>query len=285
MVLALAASHIATGAVARDLVTDESASPKPQAAQVDLSEAFHTKSVWKLVVTEGPQVEDYGGNAAPGALTLCLRTGPSGPCLTAPVTPTLRATAAGDPRWEPHYLLSAKFVYPRGPKAAPFLLIQTGSLSSGDGDQLIATQLVAYDAGQDAFQRVFERSVGRNNNQEVRFVASGRLQGDVITATPQDRAPYRYWIVVDRLSNRGAYRQALRYASATRYNDGNPLAVIDSETPNILHRLGLWPRGQPAPTPSELDGPPCSRPTIRHGELWCDDPKSSVPSESAPPRP
>ncbi len=35
------------------------------------------------------------------------------------------------------------------------------------------------------------------------------------------------------------YHQIMRYRGATRYGDGNPLAVIDSEMPGLWHRLGL----------------------------------------------
>ncbi len=167
--------------------------------------------------------------------------------------------------------MTAKVVYPRGPKAAPFLLIITGSLNSGDGDQIVATQLVAYDADHDAFRRVYEKSAGHNNNEEVRFVTEGLLRGSVITAEPQEHRPYGYWIAVNSLTATGAYRQVLRYRSATLYNDGNRLAVIDSEMPNIERQLGLWKPGQPIPTPSPGgNAKPCLRPTLRHTELWCD---------------
>ncbi len=245
--------------------------PAPQGVQLDLAHSFHTRSHWRFAVTEGPPVEDFGGNDAPGALTLCLRKGPTGPCVPDPVTLPLRATTA-DYRiaWEPHYLLTAKVVYPRGPKAAPFLLIVTGSLNSGDGDQIVSTQLVAYDAGRDAFRRVYGKRTGHNNNQEIRFVTDGPLRGSVITAEPQDHLPYGYWVEVDRLTPEGAYKQVLRYPSATVYNDGNPLAVIDSEMPNIQRRLGLWKPGEPIPKPVlATGGKPCLKPTLRHTELWC----------------
>jgi len=185
--------------------------------------------------------------------------------------PPLRATTPDYAiAWEPHYLLTAKVVYPRGPTAAPFLLLVTGSLNSGDGDQVIATQLLAYDPGRDAFRRIFNKSTGHNNNQEIRFIADGPLRGSVITAEPQEHLPYDYWIVVDALTREGTYRQALRYRSATHQNDGNPLAVIDSEMPNIERQLGLWKSGDPLPSPAAVDGKPCIKPALRHSELWCE---------------
>jgi hypothetical protein len=269
MALAAVLAGLATATQALD---DQPAyRPGSQATQLDLGGPFHARSTWRLVVTEGAPAKDYGGNDAPGALALCLRKGPTAPCVPGPVTLPLHAPSPDYAMaWEPHYLRTAKLVYPRGPKAAPLLLIVTGSLYSGDGDQLVATQLVGYDPVHDAFRRVYAQSTGRNNNQETRFVAAGPLMGSVIAAEPQEHLPYGYWIVVSRASATGVYRPVLRYRSATLYNDGNPLPVIDSEMPNIEQRLGLWRPGAPLPAPRfTSDGKPCRRPVLRHGELWC----------------
>ena len=245
--------------------------PTPQGAQLDLQKSFHTRSPWRLVATEGPQVKDYGGNDAPGVVTLCLKRGSTGPCLPDPVAPQQRTpTPDDDVVREPHYLLAAKVVYPHGPRAAPFLLLVTGSLYSGDGDQAIATQLIRYDAGRDAFQRIYSKRTGHNNNQESRFIVAGPLRGSVITAEPQEHAPYAYWIEVNSLSPVGAYRPVLRYRSATHYGDGNPLAVIDSEMPTIERRLGLWKPGEALPVPATNGkGKACVKPMLKHAELWC----------------
>lgn len=267
LVATLAAGLAGPAALAQSQGSSE-APPAPQGVQLDLTKAFHTRSPWRFVATEGPPTKDYGDNDAPGVLTFCLRKGAGGPCISDPVTLPLRApTPDYAIAWEPHYLLAAKVVYPRGPKAAPFLLIVTGSLNSGDGDQVVATQLIAYDPGRDVFRRVYGQSTGHNNNQEIRFVTEGPLRGSVIAAEPQEHLPYGYWIQVSSLTPAGTYRQVLRYRSATLYNDGNPLAVIDSEMPNIEKRLGLWKPGQPIPTPR--NGKPCPKPMLRHTELWC----------------
>jgi hypothetical protein len=272
LVVAIAAMLTGSVTVAQSPGSVPPYHPAAQAIQLDLTKPFHTHSPWRLVVTEGPQVKDYGDNDAPGALTLCLDKGSTGPCLSDPVTLPLRApTPDFAIAWEPHYLLTAKVVYPHGPAAAPLLLIVTGSLNSGDGDQIVATQLVSYDVVHDEFLRVYGRSTGHNNNQEVRFVAEGPLQGDVITAEPEEHLPYGYWIVVYKPSPTGTYRETLRYRSATRYNDGNPLAVIDSEMPNIERRLGFWKPGDPLPAPRLAgNGKPCTRPMLKHAELWCE---------------
>lgn len=247
---------------------------RPQGMQMELTGSFHARSAWRLVVREGAPTKDYGDNDAPGALSLCLHSGPAGPCVSGPVSlPLQRTTPDGSPAWEPHYLLAAKMVHPRGVQAAPLLLIVTGSLNSGDGDQIVATQLIAYDAGKDVFHRVYGGRTGHNNNQEIRFLDGGPLRGSVISAEPQDRAPYGYWITVSSPTAAGDYRPVLRYRSATLYNDGNTLAVIDSETPNIEKRLGLWKAGRPIQTDLDGHAKPCARPVLRRTELWCDGPK------------
>ena len=106
--------------------------PEAQPATLDLTQVFHTRSPWRLVATAGPPVKDYGENDAPGPLTLCLYKGPTGPCVSEPVTPPLRTGSPEAPTlWEPHYLLAAKAVFPQGPRAAPLLMIVTGSLNRG----------------------------------------------------------------------------------------------------------------------------------------------------------
>jgi hypothetical protein len=72
-------------------------------------------------------------------------------------------------------------------------------------------------------------------------------------------------VVVSRLDG-SAYRQILRFRSATHYGDGNPLAVIDAEMPNIEKRLGLWHAGQPLPLPAKG----CAKPHLVKSVLWCE---------------
>jgi hypothetical protein len=146
------------------------------------------------------------------------------------------------------------------------LLVQTAGAPGADGDQLIFTQILAYRRDLDQFTRIYGRTTGRNNNQDVRFMSSGPLAGGVISAEPTENSPYAFWITVNRLTPGYTYEQVLRYRSATRYNDGNSLAVIDSEMPNIQRRLGLWKDGSPLPLPA----PACRKPRLVKMELWCD---------------
>ncbi len=145
------------------------------------------------------------------------------------------------------------------------LLLEIASVHAGDGDQRMATLILAYDRAHDRFVRSYEHRTGHNNNQEVRYMRDGPLQGDIITSEPTDDAPFGYWIVVNRLTPALTYDQVLRYRSATVYGDGNPLAVIDSEMPNIQQHLGLWHPGQPLPLPKGS----CARPRLVRMALWC----------------
>lgn len=239
----------------------------PPASPIDLSKPFHTRSPWRLTYTQGPETEDYGGNPAPGALHLCLEKARSGPCLGEPVSAENPAKPGESPDWGPHYLEAAKPVYPQGEAEAPLLEIVTASVHAGDGGQVVVSQLLKYDRARDAFERIYRHDTGTNNNEEVRFVTDGPLRGAVISAEPTSNAPFGYWITVSRFTPARTYRQALRYRSATRYNDGNPLAVIDSEMPNIEQRLGLWKPGEPLPLPAHKA---CPKPHLTRLELWCE---------------
>ena len=168
----------------------------------------------------------------------------------------------------PFHLFSGNVVYADPNKSKPLLLLKVCGQQSGNGNCLIASALYLYDKGTDGFTRVFLNLTGRNNNQATRFVESGPLQGDVIVDYPTENAPYTYWIEVYRAGDSGQYDRILRYRSLTGYSDGNPLAVADSEMPEMLHRLGLWQPGDPLPVPAHLPQG-CSHLFMRHGEEWC----------------
>jgi hypothetical protein len=170
----------------------------------------------------------------------------------------------------PYHLFASNIVYGGPTKTRPFLFVEVcgAGAMSGDGDCGIATALYTYDKDNDRFTRVFLNLTGRNNNQATRFVESGPLQGDVIVDNPTEDAPYSYWIEVYRAGSSGQYGRILRYRGFTGYSDGNPLAVADSEMPEILYRLGLWKPGDPLPLPAHLPQG-CSHLFMRRGEEWC----------------
>ena len=57
----------------------------------------------------------------------------------------------------------------------------------------------------------------------------------------------------------------LRYRITTRYGDGNPLALIDSEMPNIQMRLVLIKPGGQLPLPAGK----CPNERLIKRALWC----------------
>ena len=234
-----------------------------EGSELDLSGPFATRSAWHIGLVQGPPV-DFDGDKVPGEIRLCLTRPGSGAC-DPQLRQTLRPDTADGPYSQPHYLQSAELVRPRGDARDPLLMVRTASLSSMTNDQLILTQLLAYRAERDGFLRVYEHVTGRNNDQEVRYVPSGPLRGDVISAEPTGDAPFGFWILVSRYASGRPYQQVLRYRSATRYGDNNPLPVIDSDMAEIQQRLGLWHPGMSLPLPAA----PCPKPHLKAMELWC----------------
>ena len=232
-------------------------------AAIDLTKAFGTRSAWRFTAMQGPEIPDQYMGPIPGAVRICLKKAGDHPCI-AGLEPRPGMLLPND-TWEPHSLDMAKLVYPRGNSAPPLFLIRTASAQAFNGDQGELTLLIAYQRASDRFTTVYNHLTWHNNNQEVRYITSGPLKGSVVSAEPAEHSPFGYWISVSKLSPAYTYRQTLHYLSATRYNDGNPLAVIDSEMPNIQKRLGIWKPGVPLPLPAG----PCPKPRLTHMELWC----------------
>lgn len=227
-------------------------------SDIDLSRPFSTREPWRFIATQGPPVagdDTASGGEEPGQIQLCLRPTPSAPC-----DPELQNE-------EPHYLKAVNIVYPRGSADQPLLFVQTGGLHSGDGNQPVFTQVLAYENSQNRFVRIYQYTTWSNHNEEVRYISSGTLKGDIISVDPTVNAPYGYWVTVNVLTPQYAYKTVLRYRSATHYGDKNSLAVIDSEMPNIEQRLGYWKPGMALPLP--LPHTACPRPRLVRMELWC----------------
>jgi hypothetical protein len=232
-------------------------------SNIDLSSPFATREAWRFIATQGPLVDGLYDEKEPGQIQLCLRAIPSAPC-DPQLLNALDATSSA--RFtQPHYLKAVNIVYPRGSAGQPLLFVQTASLHAGNGSQLVLTQMLAYENSQNRFVRIYQYTTGTNNNDEVRYISSGRLKGDIISVDPTENAPYGYWVTVNVLTPQYNYKTVLRYRSATHYGDNNPLAVIDSEMPNIEQRLGYWKSGMALPLPSGA----CPRPRLIRMELWC----------------
>lgn len=235
---------------------------------LDLTQPFAALSPWTLVIAQDPgpsaepELEDHG------PIAICLVKALVPQCTgTSKVHPALGP--APSRFFQPYELFDAKVVYGGGGQTRPLLLIKTCSARGGDGNCNIETMLYQYWRSGDRFRRVFASSSGgSNNNQDARFVERGPLRGDVIVDHPTDDAPYAYWMEVYAPGKSGQYGRILRYRSITRYGDGNPLPVADSETPEILKRLGLWKPGDALPIPPHApEG--CAPLVMRHGEEWC----------------
>ncbi|WP_287977862.1 hypothetical protein [Sphingomonas sp.] len=234
-------------------------------AAIDLAKPFGTRSPWRFVATQGAAVPDPLGDpddAIPGVIRLCFSAGPATACQPN-MDKALVYGGKPDDFAQPHYLEMVRIVRPR--PDLPLLLVRVASRHGGNGDQRVAVVAYRYDRAADAFAPAFARQVARNNNQEVRYIEHGPLQGAFVTAMPTQDAPFGFWMTVDRIGGDGRYREVLRYRSATRYGDGNPLAVIDSEMPGLQRRLGLWRPGRRLPLPDR----PCHAPSLVKGELWC----------------
>ena len=117
----LALGLMNTAAMAQSVVEAPAVRPDPQSMELNLAKSFHTRSAWRFVVTEGAPDTDFGGNDAPGILTLCLHKGPAGPCVSEPVTLPLRKTTPDDPMLaiihaslKPRELLPAEHLVDKG---------------------------------------------------------------------------------------------------------------------------------------------------------------------------
>jgi len=233
-------------------------------SHIDLTEPFATASQWTFLAIQdgGKPIDDFEDH---GPVLLCLVKVASPDCAQH-LYPQVRSEMP----WfdTPYHLFDGKVVYGHQNSSTPLLFLKVCGAVSGDGDCGIATALYTYDKTNDRFIRVFSNLTGRNNNQATRFVESGPLQGDVIVDEPTDNAPYTYWIEVYRSGDSGQYGRILRYRGRTGYSDGNPLAVADSEMPEILHRFGLWRPGDPLPVPAHMPHG-CKALFMQHGEEWC----------------
>lgn len=261
LLLAFLLTMVVSGAQAQDV-----RSHPPQdslISSIDLSQAIGAKSNWRFMALQGPRSMDpMTLDQIPGKIRLCVTRDGGASCLP-DLDHVLRLSPGDDEYSTVRYLNDVRIVHPRAGRT--LVLMQVGSRHSGNGDQRLATVALAYDHAGDSFTIVYEKQVGKNNNQEIRYIAEGSLTGAIISAEPTSDAPFAFWITVDRLGPTGRYKQVLRYRSATRYGDGNTLAVIDSEMPDILQKLNLWHPGMKPPLPAGG----CAKPRLVREELWC----------------
>jgi len=242
-------------------------------AHLDLTEPFQTKSQWSLVIAKQPDAESLmvnGAGSPVGAMSVCFVENNRPDCTEEIFFAKLRDKRVPYRSGErPFYELFAGDIVFAGPeRTRPLVRIQACSVLAANGDCLASLFLFDYDQNIDSFRVSFAKSEGMNNNQEVRFVESGPLLGNVIVAYPTSNAPFTYFIEVYERKSDSDYARVLRYRGKTRYGDGNRLAVIDSEMPEILRRLGLWKTGDPLPAPPRMPRS-CTQLVMRKDVLWC----------------
>jgi hypothetical protein len=241
---------------------------------LDLTEPFKTNSRWSLVVAKQPdeesQEEDGAGNRR-GSFSLCFVQNEQPNCSEAMFLAKYREENIGFALKErPFYeLFLSDIVFSDPGRTLPLLRIKGCTMPGANGNCGVSTFLFAYDPKTDNFRPVFFNMTGRNNNQEARFIENGPLLGSVIFASPTTNAPFGYFIEVFKRVSEYEYSLVLKYRSNTRYGDGNPLAVIDSEMPETLRRLGLWKEGDALPVPARMPLG-CSRLVMRKGVEWCE---------------
>ena len=230
----------------------------------NLMTEFRTSSVWSLAairenVSNDPDWVDHG------PFFICFLKGQSSECAIGTGAP---ATLKLKDDTNPFDLYEVRVVQASPDGQNPRLLVKTCTEPSGDGSCGIHTTLYAYDKAADRFDTIFNNVTGHNRNQKTRFVESGPMQSDIIVNYPTDDAPYTYWVEVHRQQSDGRYTQILKYRGKTGYNDGNALAVADSEMPEILRRLGKWKQGDPLPVPPKMPGS-CASIYLEGTVEWC----------------
>lgn len=237
---------------------------------LDLSHPFATTVPWVLVIAQAagpipaPEWTDHG----PIAVCFAVKTRPANPQCTGAYWQRGEGMA-----WfvQPYGVVAARVVYAGPKQTRPLLLVQTCSVPGMNGSCSTRTSLYEYSDQIEAFSRVFVHdSDGSNNNQSARFVEHGPLIGDVIVDYPTSHAPYVYWVEVYAAGESGQFARILKYRSHTRYGDGNPLPVIDSEMPAIMERLGVWRPGNALPVPLNMPSG-CGQLVLRHAEEWCEN--------------
>lgn len=234
-------------------------------AHLDLTRHFATSSQWTLVAAMQNDKPKDESSEEHGPVYLCL-VKDTRPDCSQHLLPVVSTDVFG--LNTPYHLLDDRVVYAGPGNSNPVLLVKVAGAFSGDSDRGIATAVYKYEKTSDRFVRVFLNLTYNNNNQATRFVESGPLEGDLIVDNPTEHPPYTYWLDVYQAGESGQYSRILRYRSLTQYADGNPLAVADSEMPEILRRLGLWTAGDPLPVPPRLPQH-CKTLYMRHGEEWC----------------
>jgi HEAT repeat protein len=217
-------------------------------SNIDLTEPFHTASKWSLVIFEAPDT-CYGDEGCNGPYQFCLVHAGQSTCSQAGGAVLVEAEVVLTPR-------------------RPLLVTVTHPDVFTSGSGMYSTDVQSYNAEKDAFSLVFSNTISVNNNEETRIITSGPLAGDIAVSQEPTGRPYHYSIHLYGFSKAGKYAETLHFTGGTVYGDGNPLAVIDSEMPELLRRLHLWKPSEPPPVPPVMPQR-CSALEMRGRTEWC----------------
>lgn len=248
-------------------------------SRLDLTKPFRTKGKWAFVVVQEPEapnpgaIPDIDPDTLPGLIHFCFVRNGHPDCSNSrfarPSWDHLRWW-----HWEPdhpdfRHLDTAEIWYPRKTSDTPVLVVVAAGEPGANANEYFGTFVFTYREPLDRFDKIYSNGRGTNNNEETRIVERGALAGHIIEAYPSTKG-VRYFISVYRFSSVGA-EKILHYRSVTGYGDGNQLAVIDAEMPEIERRLHLWKPGDPLPIPQWApQNGPCGRVVLRNGIEWCD---------------
>ncbi|WP_147292957.1 hypothetical protein [Dyella psychrodurans] len=182
-------------------------------SSIDLSQSLGAKSSWRFMALQGPDTTDpVMMEPLPGKIRLCVTRDGGASCY--PGLDHLLRLASGDDSYsDPRYLIEARIVRPRADRS--LLLMQVASQHSVDGDQRLATVVLAYDQVQESFTPVYEKQINKNNNQEIRYIADASTNPLCLTLIHTFLPPE-----CDRSASEGVahdYRQGLKsYGSDVR---------------------------------------------------------------------
>ncbi len=236
----------------------------------NLEKPFHTRGKWLFVVTQGP-AEDSSDGAGIQYCFLDVRTAicesalvPNGVALNQK-SKALQVPIGGS-SWPYNEPGPVSIVYPVKQSLEPLLQFKPYEFNGGPGAPL-GLLVFAYRKETDRFELIFSGTSHPNVNEETRLIKDGPLAGDIIADYQTARWPYRYKIMVYKLTDSEKYKKILDYMGNSKWDDGNTLAVIDAEMPEIERRLGIWKPGQALPLETTVD---CKKLEYRSGMEWCD---------------
>ena len=246
-------------------------------SKADLTRAFDTTTNWNLVITQEPH--NFLGDlhfcfVHDGEAVCSLVCAPSGVALGD--YPTC-VTNGSDTAFN---MLVWVSTFRSIGRAKANLVVADVARSKKSLSRLPDGLVIwAFHRQSDSFERIFsavqdidfKSTQNGRSEDEIRFISSGPLAGDVVLDRAASFWPYRYEIVVYQLLSSERYVKVLDYLGKATEGDKNALWPIDAEMPEIEKRLGYWEPGDPLPVSPKAASPECKTPVrLQDGLAWCD---------------